>query len=278
MTQPTASGTFALLFITLSACTPEGGGASSQTASARGTTSAPSSRSAKSAPPPSAKTADASPTMSGAPSGAPAGSASAATAGSAEPVIEGPATPEGYSLAGIKTLPEGCKTPRIVFSAAKKGAFGINQWPMADQAHQAHPQFKIVKEPPKAPMEIRLEGFELEASVAADSLILTGRCADADTCNRFAAAYHAVAPSANFNLACTDKVPGAVGKENVYHLSPKVMDDVPTQCARIGVCSHKADRKLKEDVHLGCQKAPSKYDLKCAMKETCDAVMACLKK
>jgi len=230
----------------------------------------------KSNTPATSTSADGAPATSGAPS-AVTPTLSGAPEASSAPVADGPTTPEGYSLAGIKTLAEGCKTPWIIFSAAKKGAFGINMWPMTDQMFQAHPQFKIVQAVPAAPMEVRLEMFELAS--APDAIVLTGRCADASTCNRVAAAYHAVVPSGkNYSLACAERVPGTVGKETVLQLSPKVLDDVVTQCARIGVCSHKADRNLKEDVHLGCQKAPSNYNLKCAMKESCDAVTACLKK
>lgn len=109
-------------------------------------------------------------------------------------------------------------------------------------------------------------------------------CATPKTCQRFAAAYHTVVPSAKTTLICGAnpnigaRVAG--GKSvlpangNLASALPK-KDDVQSLCVRLAACKAARDFKLPDDETQACIMSPSKYKLNCALKKTCAEVLVC---
>lgn len=249
----------AAVLVGLAGCGEERPAGNSATTGAA-TTAAPSGK------PSAMATATATATASAAAS--PSGSASAA-----------PVTGD-YPMGDLKPIASDCASPRVMLTAGP-AKLGLEfPWPLAKQILLAHDSFKVVKAPPAKPGEIFLGTHELEKIGYA----LVARCKDAETCNKLAATYKGAMRSSNPQPYCA-KMAGLSDepKDSGFEWAASAKDNLPkedevlSQCARVAACSIRADHGTPGDPFLECQKAPTGFKPKCALKETCSEVLACQK-
>ena len=196
----------------------------------------------------------------------------------AAPEVEGaPPLEVDYPLAGLATIPDDCKDPRVVLTTAPtKVGWGYG-WTWTRQAFLASPAFSIVDGKPDRPMAVRLEVYEIPGGFA-----LVGACHDGATCNKLGAMYQGAVPTCRPRLSCGALPfagaprPSALVPADGRWL-PLDEGDVIGRCARIGVCMHVEHEPFRGNPGTTCQSAPSRFKTACATRATCGEVVACLR-
>jgi hypothetical protein len=207
----------------------------------------------------------------------PLGAMSAAPVSSAAPAASEPPPPEiEYPFHGVDKIPDDCNKPSVVLTTAPtKMGWGYD-WTWTRQAFYANPQFKIVpySSEPRAPMEVKLEMYEIPAGFA-----LVGVCHDGATCNKIAAMYRGTVPTCSPVLHCGAlPIKGAPRQSALVPTDGKWLPDgVIGRCARIGVCMKMKHVPFTGNPGVACQSTPSKFKIDCASKATCDEVVACMR-
>lgn len=218
-------------------------------------------------------------------SGAPAPSASASSGPPSVPFSgnsTGSTTLPNYAFDKIKKLDDSCGSPWVMLMTAPEKLGENYDWKYTTQALAANPEFHLVKTAPAQQWDVQIELHQLDASMSS-AYALVAKCHDGLTCNNLAAMYKAAVKSATPQLGCgaTPSSFGAMIK--VVDLVPGgAQNNMPTEvigkCARLGACSARENPTDTKDVAIECQKAPSSFNLECAMKPTCGEVAGCLSK
>lgn len=217
---------------------------------------------------------------SGAPVSGPAPSASGAapTSGNAA----GSTSLPSYSFDKIKKIDDSCASPWVMLATAPESLGANYEWKYTTQALAANPEFHVKTSEPAQQWDVQIELHQLDASMSS-AYALVAKCKDGLTCNNLAAMYKAAVKSATPQIGC-GAVPSSFGAMiKVVDLVPGgAPNNMPTEvigkCARMGACNARQNPTDTKDVAIECQKAPSSFNLECAMKPTCGEVASCLGK
>lgn len=189
-----------------------------------------------------------------------------------------------YSQEGLGALPDSCKAPAIVMMAVPKGYYDSDSfdWRHVRQVALANPSFSIVRKLVGA--EGRKIAFSENEHKPTGGIALVAHCSTSKTCLRFAAAYRTVVPTAKLTLVCganpnigarltggKSVLPESGGIESI--LPDK--KDTQSQCVRLAACKAARDFQLTGDETQQCMMKPGTFKLHCALKKTCDKVLAC---
>ena len=213
--------------------------------------------------------------------------ASAAAVPSTPADAPAPASGSGYPTEGLKTIADNCSVASAILASVPKriveGWKEGHEWNWATQALLAHREFALRDDTTERSMEVKFLQYDQPNGVAA----LVAHCHDGATCNKLAAMYKFTVPGAKPQLFCGAKIPSIQGVgATIVKLTPfggagrKIPDaqNVIGRCARLHICSRKLDRSTPEDLGLSCQRAPMKYKTACAAKQSCQEVVACMKR
>ena len=219
-------------------------------------------------------------------SGAVASSASPATSTTGAAPVSGNASGStslpSYSFDKIKKIDDSCASPWVMLATAPESLGSDYEWKYTKQALKANPEFHVVTSAPAQQWDVQLELHQLDASMSS-AYALVAKCKDGLTCNNLAAMYKAAVKSATPQIGC-GATPASFGAQiKIVDILPggvqaNLPDEVIGKCARLGACSARKDPTGTKDVAIECQKAPSSFDLTCAMKANCDEVASCLSK
>ncbi len=241
---------------------------------------------ATAAPSAAASTPSRTTTTTAGPENAAAAAASAVNAGAAAAAsAAAAATFDGkYSLDGIKQIPPNCKAPSVILTAVTQKAFDSEnfEWNFAKQVYAANPQFKPAFEQLEPGANKVL--FRAHEHKPTKGVALVASCNSAETCMQVAAVYKIVVPTSHPEVICggSESVLGMGADSIVVRGLPS--EDLPKkenviqQCVRLAACQAHRAGKLEGDPAIECQKKPSKFALRCALKETCDGVLSCAEK
>ena len=170
--------------------------------------------------------------------------------------------------------------PVLLTNAASLDALNTNlPAPLGMERFRAN---VVVTGAPAQQWDVQLELHQLDASMSS-AYALVAKCKDGLTCNNLAAMYKAAVKSATPQVGC-GATPASFGAQiKIVDILPggvqaNLPDEVIGKCARLGACSARKDPTGTKDVAIECQKAPSSFDLTCAMKANCDEVASCLSK
>jgi hypothetical protein len=199
-----------------------------------------------------------------------------------EPVV----TPsqQTYSMAGIRTIDDGCAKAHVVVATAPASVGADYEWKYTRQAMLANQQYRVVSGRPAARGEVSFDVRQAGAPMQ-NAYVLVATCADGTTCNHLAAMIQSVVKSAHPRPICGE-VPPEVGRlvKTVHLLEGGPQANLPARsdtissCARIAACTIASDTSTREDVGVACQKQPSAYALECAARYPCAEVLACAKR
>ncbi|MFO0612475.1 MAG: hypothetical protein U0414_07800 [Polyangiaceae bacterium] len=218
---------------------------------------------------------------SGAASAAPPPSAKAETPSSGENPAGSTSLPS-YSFDKIKKIDDSCASPWVMLATAPESVGADYEWKYTKQALAANPEFHVTTSAPAQQWQVQFELHQLDASMSS-AYALVAKCHDGLTCNNLAAMYKAAVKSATPQVGC-GATPSSFGAQvKIVDLLPggpasNMPDEVIGKCARLGACSARQNPSDTKDVAIECQKAPSSFDLGCAMKPTCGEVASCLGK
>lgn len=218
----------------------------------------------------------------------PSSSASPATPSTGAAPVSGNGNAAGstslpnYSFDKIKKIDDSCATPWVMLATAPESLGADYEWKYTKQALKANPEFHVVTGAPAQQWDVQLELHQLDASMSS-AYALVAKCKDGLTCNNLAAMYKAAVKTATPQIGC-GATPASFGAQiKIVDILPggvqaNLPDEVIGKCARLGACSARKDPTGTKDVAIECQKAPSSFDLTCAMKANCDEVASCLSK
>ena len=179
---------------------------------------------------------------------------------------------EGYSEASIKLIGTACRAPWVLLSTAPPASGDDYAFPSAQQAFLANPLLQVVDGEPSTDSEV-----ELEVHKKGDYFLIA-RCHEATHCNKVAAMYKANVKTSSPETGCSDLPRGLGASTKLRALSLGLPDKADTSalCARLGACRVAKDPRTSEDPSAACQKSPSSFKTACALKSSCDEVLACL--
>ncbi|HSN98398.1 MAG TPA: hypothetical protein VLS89_08870 [Candidatus Nanopelagicales bacterium] len=194
------------------------------------------------------------------------------------PAVTTQVAAQGYDLAAIKTIPDGCASPAVILATAPKSVGPSYEWAISRQALLANQQFKIVDGAPTAPGQISLDPYEYNGSAYA----LIARCKDGGTCNQVAAMYKAIVRSSRPQVICGPVQGLGASPVGSFRWDATPQGNLPgakdtvAACARLSACQIATDRATPGDPFLECQKAPHKHKTDCATRYPCAEVLACM--
>ncbi len=236
----------------------------------------------------SRKSAEPAATVSAAPSAVASAAPSAAATASA--VSTAPPTSrktDDFPLDDIKTIADDCAEAwavMTVITPALRNRSPDWLWNGFVQALYSDPRFMLVGGQPSGPMQIAI----LEGKHGEDNYALWARCSDGATCNKLAAMYRFVTPTARPWVYC------GKGDQKVDRMGSKVLfasraaleaesrakldKSVESQCHRIGICYLREKGQDAKEMGRECQMKPSTFTLACSRKPSCSEVVSCVAK
>ena len=194
-------------------------------------------------------------------------------------------TQQTYATDGFTKIADNCSKPSVVMATAPNSAGADYPWTWARQALLANQQFKVVSSV-TVPGEVSFE-THLASSRFNNAWVLVARCNDGGTCNALTAMYRAITKTKAAQPVC-GPLPMALSratyKRPVLRDLGSPTNSLPDKkdgrglCARLQACTVAMDPSKADSVTVGfdCQKAPSKFNVQCARKYPCAAVMTCL--
>lgn len=219
---------------------------------------------------------------SGTPSTPPNSAPPSSSAGTPSSGGNASTTLPSYSFDKIKKIDDSCASPWVMLATAPESLGANYEWKYTTQALAANPEFHVKTSAPAQQWDVQIELHQLDASMSS-AYALVAKCKDGVTCNNLAAMYKAAVKSATPQIGC-GAVPSSFGAMiKVVDLVPGgAPNNMPTEvigkCARMGACNARQNPTDTKDVAIECQKAPSSFNLECAMKPTCGEVASCLGK
>jgi hypothetical protein len=152
----------------------------------------------------------------------------------------------------------------------------------------ANPEFKIVPEKARAPLEVdfyeTIYGTKNFArKYPGDPMFseaVIARCADVETCNRIAATFHAAFPAERVELACGVPPKTTGGFARVAELAPERLkvptaaSPLPAHCARAVACLAREQSTLR--LKSNCVGVKADALKACAERGACNDVVTCI--
>ena len=187
-----------------------------------------------------------------------------------------------YSLDGIAKIDPTCVKSQVILTAITMQAWQSTdfQWNFAKQVFLANPQFKMKFQLPTGGDFVSTRVDEHRPTKGA---ALVAECTRADTCMQVAAAYKTVVPTSHPVVTCgptptlgQNIAPGSIGVSSAPSGDLPTKENVVQQCVRLAACTAHRDGKLDGDPAIACQKKPSTFQLRCALKASCDDVLSCV--
>lgn len=238
----------------------------------------------------SRKSAEPAAPVSAAPSSVASAAPSAAAAATASAVSSGTLTSrktDDFPLDDIRTIADECAEPWVVLTVITPTLRNRSPdwlWNGAVQALFADPRFMLVGGQPAGPMQIAI----LEGKHGEDNSALWARCSDGATCNKLAAMYRFVTPTARPWVYCGkgDQKVDRAGSRVLFasraaleaESRAKLDKSVESQCHRIGICYLREKGQAAKDMGRECQMKPSTFSLPCSRKLSCSEVVSCVGK
>lgn len=200
-----------------------------------------------------------------------------------EPVVaeSAPAAAPTWDAPSVPTVVDHCSDAKAVLAVVTDEVYSKPgfEWKWARQVMLANPQITVVPQAALVPGQVVFQDY-LYGTNGAKALV--ANCGHGGTCNQVAKAYKAIVRSSKPHVYC-GKVPG-LGREasgvpmwleggSAANLPQN--GDAISQCARLAACTLLNDPSTPGDPGLECQRAPSRFQLGCARKPTCAAVVAC---
>lgn len=190
-----------------------------------------------------------------------------------------------YSQDGLGTLPDNCIDPAVVMMAVPKDYYAKDtfDWRHVRQVALANPEFRIVRNVTNTTPGQSVSFTENEHKPT-KGVALVAHCVTSKTCLRFAAAYKAVVATASLTPICgSNPNIGAriTGGKSVLPASGDIQSvlpdkkDVQSQCIRLAACRAARDHRLANDETQACMRKPNDFKTACALRKTCEQVLAC---
>jgi len=184
-------------------------------------------------------------------------------------------------------VPSDCKDPRVVLAVRKE--YDRSGRVLVQQTLVANPEFKVVREQAKLPLEVDLYETIYGPSKFSRNYVgeprfseaVIARCAEVDTCRSLGRAFHAVSQADQPLVVCGVPPATTGGFKRVPELVSTLLAPPPPKaarawyCARVQACTARVSATPRPSVT--CAEVGSELG-RCASLQDCQAVSDCVQK